>query len=110
VGHYVMGRDGEHVRVIANNPTAKEVLFGWAGDYGSTKDPGAIELYGQARPGAPWRGDLTEWVWKLSPAGVRSLRRSLCLGLKEPERFEVSELLAKLRRVLAAGASRARSR
>jgi hypothetical protein len=69
------------VKIRARATDAKQVLWGWAGDYGSTKDPGAIELYGNGtRQG---HGDHEIWEWNLSQAGVNSLMKGLVLQLSD---------------------------
>ena len=86
---------GCKIRIRAKDSTAKQVLFGWAGDYGSTKDPGAIELYGNGtRRGS---GDNEVWEWKLSHAGVKSLRAGLAEGQeKGKEKRAAKSLLKKI--------------
>lgn len=67
--------------VATNNDHAKQAIWGWAGDYGSTKDRGAIELYGR---------DVSHrrWAWSLSAAGVTSLLGSLRLFLRDPAKYD----------------------
>jgi hypothetical protein len=79
---YVMFRSGPHV-VVRSHADDAYAITGWAGDYGSTRDPGAMELYGSWRAGG-------EWEWKLSEGGVRSLKNGLQEGLAEPKRFDLS--------------------
>lgn len=74
----------------ASHPKAKQILWGWAGDFGSTKDPGAIQLYGDNDNDQPWCGDWTVWKWKLDKAARSSLLASLTSGLRDPARFEIS--------------------
>lgn len=97
--YYVVQKNGKGgADISTNNDHAKQAIWGWAGDYGSTKDPGAIELYG--RKVNPRR----RWLWSLSPAGVTSLLSSLRLYLREPQKYADSkseiaaskELLRKL--------------
>lgn len=66
--------------VATNNDHAKQAIWGWAGDYGSTKDRGAIELYGS--------GGGRRWTWSLSAAGVTSLLGSLRLFLRDPMKYD----------------------
>lgn len=80
--YYSVAMDGGTMVVFARDERAMQVLFGWAGDYGSTKDRGAIELYGQRATGG--------WRWRLSPAGVQSLTRSLKEQIANPARYETS--------------------
>lgn len=64
------------VEIRAQNPDAKQVLWGWAGGSGP-----AAELYGQGtRRGV---GDHEVWEWKLSRAGTSELLRSLALQLSD---------------------------
>ncbi len=81
--YYTAAMDGQHLVLFARDDRAKQVLFGWAGDYGSTGDRGAIELYGQQAGGNGWR-------WRLSKAGVQSLVRSLKTQIADPARYETS--------------------
>ena len=65
------------VVVRAQNPDAKQVLWGWAeGQTGA-----AAELYGRGTQRGV--GDHEVWEWKLSRAGVSELLRSLALQLSD---------------------------
>jgi hypothetical protein len=103
-GYYSVkkNKDGT-VDIESNNPTAKQALWSWAGDYGSTHDEGAIELYGTDTPyGGP--GDRKRWRWHLTPKGIASVTRSFQLQLADPKKYDSTpaenacarELLKKL--------------
>ncbi len=100
--HYsvtVHAREGA-MEVRTQDPDAKEVIWGWAGDYDSTKDEGAPALYGREdwdavreakKAGATFAQDHDPWVWHLNAVSYCSLRTSLLTGLADPKRYELSE-------------------
>jgi len=85
--------------IAARNSHAKQAIWGWAGDYGSTKDPGAIELYGRGtRRG---EGDREQWEWSLSAAGLTSLRNALVENIRDLKRYDTGKQeLAAIRELL----------
>jgi len=82
------------VVVRARDVDAKQVLWGWGGDYGSTKDRGAIELYGRGT--GRGAGDNEVWEWKLSRAGVASLQRGIRAQVENPKKYDVTPRENKL--------------
>lgn len=71
------------VQVLARDPDAKQVLFGWGSDHGPSR-----EFYGRGtRRGSD---DYEVWSWKLSPAGIAELKKNLRMQLRQPKRFEVT--------------------
>ncbi len=105
--HYavsVLAQEGL-VEVRATDPDAKEVLWGWAGDYDSTKDAGAQALYGTEdwkarRPGERFELDHDPWRWSLNAVAYCSLRTSLLTGLADPKRYELGDAELALYREL----------
>lgn len=103
--YYTVKKVGGEIVIRASDPDAKQTLWGWAGDYGSTHDSGSIELYGTDVPGVGY-GDNKLWEWRLSAKGVESLVKSLKLQQKDPKRYEATrteqtcarELLAKMKK------------
>jgi len=111
--YYTVEKAGDKIVIRASDPDAKQTLWGWAGDYGSTHDSGAIELYGTDVPGVGY-GDNKLWEWNLSANGVESLVKSLKLQQRDPKRYEASkkeqtcarELLAKMKKAAQASGSK----
>lgn len=98
--------------IRASHPRAKQVLWGWAGDYASTRDEGAIQLYGRedfvARQErdevrGPMSVDWAPWLWRLDTFGVRSLRQAMELELADPAKYESKAFEQRRCRELLAG-------
>jgi hypothetical protein len=103
--YYDFSTEDDRIVIRATHPKAKQVLWDWAGDYGSTKDRGASQLYGTKEVAS--HGDWSPWIWRLDVDGVKSLRKSLTLGLANKFRFRVSSFDARRYHELLEGVSRA---
>lgn len=92
-GHFYSAtalKRGCKVRLLARDPAAKQVLFGWGSDRGPS-----IQFYGRGT--GRGAGDRETWEWKLTAEARAELRRNLAQGQERgKERRAAKSLLKKL--------------